>query len=81
MLGGTGNLIIVQVDLRTDKPVCFLDAEQEPGVYLDATVPVLAGRVAPFIVFVGGIAHAVKVFLGILIGKLPEDTKLVVLEK
>ena len=77
----TAYLVVVQVDLRADKPVGLLDAEQKPGVYLYTTVAVLAGTVTPLVIFVGRIAHAVEVLLRVFVSELSEDAEAVVLEK
>ena len=56
-----GNFIIVQIDLGTRENVALSQTEQEPWVYLDAAVTVFAGIFSTFIIFISGIADAIKI--------------------
>ena len=48
---------------------------------MHAAVPVFAGTVASYIIFIGIIADAVKVFFRIFIAELSEDTETVALKE
>ena len=48
---------------------------------MHAAVSVFAGTVASYVIFIGIIADAVKVFFRIFIAKLSEDTETVTLEE
>lgn len=76
-----GYFVIVDVYLRAGKEIAFAQTEQEPGIYLYAAITVLAGRIAPYIIFIGIIADAIEVLLCVFITKLPEDTETVALEE
>ena len=74
-------MVVIDVDLRSGKDIAVAQSEKEPGVDLHAAVPVFAGTVASYVIFIGIIADAVKVFFRIFIAELSEDTETVALEE
>ena len=76
-LAGLRQVVVIDVDLRSGKDIAVAQSEKEPGVDLHAAVPVFAGTVASYIIFIGIIADAVKVFFRIFIAELSEDTETV----
>ena len=74
-------MVVIDVDLRSGKDIAVAQPEEEPGVDLYAAVPVFAGTVASYIIFIGIIADAVKVFFRIFIAELSEDTETVALKE
>lgn len=74
-------MVVIDVDLRSGKDIAVAQSEKEPGVDLHAAVPVFAGTVASYIIFIGIIADAVKVFFRIFIAELSEDTETVALKE
>lgn len=63
-------MVVIDVDLRSGKDIAVARRKKEPGVDLHAAVPVFAGTVASYIIFIGIIADAVKVFFRIFIAEL-----------
>ena len=80
-LAGLRQVVVIDVDLRSGKDIAVAQSEKEPGVDLHAAVPVFAGTVASYIIFIGIIADAVKVFFRIFIAELSEDTETVALKE
>ena len=80
-LAGLRQVVIIDVYLRSGKDIAVAQPEEEPGVDLHAAVSVFAGTVASYVIFIGIIADAVKVFFRIFIAKLSEDTETVTLEE
>ena len=76
-----GEVVVVDVNLGSGEEVASSEAEEKPRVDLHAAIPVLAGRVAPDVVLVGGIAYAIEVLNRILVAELAEDAETVALEE
>ena len=74
-------MVVIDVDMRSGKDIAVAQTEKEPGVDLHAAVPVFAGTVASYIIFIGIIADAVKVFYRILIAEHSEDKETVALKE
>ena len=74
-------MIIIDVNLRACKQICIPQAEQKPRIDLQTTIPILAGSIASYIIFIGGIAYPIIIFLSILITELAKNTETVILKE
>ena len=81
IFGWFRDVVVIYIYLRSGEYVAVAQAEQEPGVELDAAVAILTGSVAPDIILVRAVAQAIEVIFRILVGKLSEDAETVTFKK
>lgn len=81
IFGWFRDVVVIYIYLRSGEYVAVAQAEQEPGVELDAAVAILTGSVAPDIILVRAVAQTIEVIFRILVGKLSEDAEAVTFKK
>ena len=81
IFGWFRDVVVIYIYLRSGEYVAVAQAEQEPGVELDAAVAILTGSVAPDIILVRAVAQTIEVIFRILVGKLSEDAETVTFKK